>query len=182
MKGAKQIFASARTADSRAAGSTDDWGTPQAFFDLLDGEFHFTLDPCANADNAKSAYFSIEEGVDGLEQDWGKNVCFVNFPYSQAKAWATKCVEAARKGATVVVLCAARTDTGWWQHLIDSAAECRFVKGRLAFVGPKGTGQSATFPSCVVVLQPGLSQSRPDGAWSGQCELRLWDVPAEVRR
>ena len=24
-----------------------DWATPQAFFDALDAEFHFTLDPCA---------------------------------------------------------------------------------------------------------------------------------------
>lgn len=26
---------------------TDDWATPQEFFDQLDKEFHFTLDPCA---------------------------------------------------------------------------------------------------------------------------------------
>lgn len=26
---------------------TDDWATSQEFFDQLDKEFHFTLDPCA---------------------------------------------------------------------------------------------------------------------------------------
>ena len=34
-----------------------DWTTPQAFFDDLDAEFHFTLDPCASAGNAKCGKF-----------------------------------------------------------------------------------------------------------------------------
>ena len=46
-----------------------DWATPQAFFDQLDSEFHFTLDPCANESNHKCArYFT--EADDGLKQ-WG---------------------------------------------------------------------------------------------------------------
>lgn len=47
-----------------------DWATPQAFFDELDSEFHFTLDPCANESNHKCArYFT--EADDGLKQPWG---------------------------------------------------------------------------------------------------------------
>ena len=30
-----------------------DWATPQDFFNQLDSEFHFTLDPCANQSNHK---------------------------------------------------------------------------------------------------------------------------------
>jgi site-specific DNA-methyltransferase (adenine-specific) len=49
---------------------TEEWPTPQSFFNGLDGEFHFTLDPCATAANAKCAtYFTKEQ--DGLVQDWG---------------------------------------------------------------------------------------------------------------
>lgn len=33
--------------------ATDEWATPQAFFDELNGEFHFTLDPAANEANQK---------------------------------------------------------------------------------------------------------------------------------
>ena len=33
--------------------TTDLWATPQAFFDELNREFHFTLDPCANDENHK---------------------------------------------------------------------------------------------------------------------------------
>ena len=33
------------------------WATPQDFFDKLNEEFQFTLDPCATADNHKCARF-----------------------------------------------------------------------------------------------------------------------------
>lgn len=47
-----------------------DWATPQAFFDQLDSEFHFTLDPCADESNHKcDRYFTVAD--DGLRQPWG---------------------------------------------------------------------------------------------------------------
>lgn len=50
--------------------NTDLWATPQDFFDKLNEEFHFTLDPCALPENAKCAkYFTPAE--DGLKQNWG---------------------------------------------------------------------------------------------------------------
>ena len=48
-----------------------DVGTPWSVFWEYDAEFHFTLDVCATADNAKCVrYFSPEQ--DGLVQDWGR--------------------------------------------------------------------------------------------------------------
>ena len=48
----------------------EDWSTPQDFYDKLNEEFHFTLDPCASDKNHKcEKYFTIED--DGLKQDWG---------------------------------------------------------------------------------------------------------------
>lgn len=176
MKGQAQVFSSARTEQARASGSTDEWGTPQALFDLLNSEFNFTLDPCASADNAKAPYFSIDEGVDGLAEHWGANVCFVNFPYSTAKAWAAKCIEAAHAGATVVVLCASRTDTAWWQSLASVAAELRFIRGRLSFTRASGGSTGAPFPSSVIVLKPGLCVNDP------HVPALLWELPSEVRR
>lgn len=100
------------------------------------------------------------------------------------KAWSAKCIAAASAGATVVVLCAARTDTGWWQNLASVAIQVRFVKGRLAFVSPTGAPASgAGFPSSVVVLAPNLAQynaREEDG--HGSPLMFLWDVPAEIRR
>ena len=47
-----------------------EWATPQDFFDKLDAEFHFTLDPCATHENHKcQKYFTKAEN--GLEQCWG---------------------------------------------------------------------------------------------------------------
>ncbi|MBQ3026323.1 MAG: hypothetical protein IJD27_02190 [Alistipes sp.] len=50
------------------------WATPQDFFDRLDEEFNFTLDPCALPENAKCAKFYTPED-DGLMQDWGGGDC-----------------------------------------------------------------------------------------------------------
>ena len=49
---------------------SNEWATPQEFFDALDARHHFTLDPCATKENAKcKKFYTITE--DGLLQDWG---------------------------------------------------------------------------------------------------------------
>lgn len=49
---------------------TDLWATPQSFYDELDKEFQFTLDPCATPENAKCEKFFTKE-MNGLSQNWG---------------------------------------------------------------------------------------------------------------
>ena len=50
--------------------ATDEWSTPQEFFDKLDEEFHFETDVCATKENAKcQQYFTRED--DALKQNWG---------------------------------------------------------------------------------------------------------------
>ena len=50
--------------------NTPEWATPQQFFDDLDAEFHFTLDPCCTHENAKcEKHFTKED--DGLRKSWG---------------------------------------------------------------------------------------------------------------
>lgn len=52
--------------------NTPEWATPQSFFDELNREFSFTLDPCSTHENAKcEKHFTKEE--DGLSKDWGGN-------------------------------------------------------------------------------------------------------------
>jgi len=130
---------------------TDLWATPQDFFDELDKEFHFTLDPCATPENAKcKKYYTVKE--DGLKQDWQGETVFCNPPYGKAiKNWVKKCYEESRKPNTIVVmLIPARTDTTYFhEYIYKKAKEIRFVKGRLKFGGSKN---SAPFPSMVVVF------------------------------
>lgn len=62
--------------------ASNEWSTPQAFFDKLNDEFHFTLDPCATSENAKCAKFYTEE-TNGLDKDWSKDTVFMNPPYGR---------------------------------------------------------------------------------------------------
>lgn len=131
---------------------SEEWPTPQSFFDQLDREFRFTLDTCATATNAKCRRFFTKR-QNGLEQDWGRHRVFCNPPYGrEMRAWAGKCYEAACGGALVVLLAHARTDTRWFHDWVyGKASEIRFVRGRLKF----GDGrQSAPFPSLVAVFRP----------------------------
>lgn len=127
---------------------TDLWETPQATFDALDKEFHFTLDVCALPTNAKvNNYFTPE--MDGLSQEW-VGACWMNPPYGrEIKAWLMKAYESSIRGATVVCLLPARTDTSWWHDYVIKG-EVRFIRGRLKFGGHKN---SAPFPSAIVIFR-----------------------------
>lgn len=50
--------------------NTDLWATPQSFYDELNEEFNFNLDPCATPENAKCKKFFTKK-IDGLRQNWG---------------------------------------------------------------------------------------------------------------
>lgn len=39
--------------DAMFSSNTNEWATPQAFFDELNKEFDFTLDPCATPNTAR---------------------------------------------------------------------------------------------------------------------------------
>lgn len=127
------------------------WATPQDFFDKLNEEFHFTLDPCALPENAKCAkYFTPED--DGLQQNWGGEIVFCNPPYGRKiYDWVNKAYnESMKEGTTVVMLLPARTDTKWFHEFIyNIAREIRFVKGRLKF---GNATDAAPFPSMVVIF------------------------------
>lgn len=129
--------------------NTPEWATPQSFFDALNREFSFTLDPCSTHENAKCEKHYTKED-DGLKQDWGGQVVFCNPPYGrELPKWVKKCYEESRR-ADVVMLIPARTDTRWFHDYIYGKAEIRFIKGRLKFGNAK---QSAPFPSMVVIYR-----------------------------
>lgn len=130
---------------------TDNWATPQDFFDNLNEEFHFTLDPCANEENHKCDLFFTKE-QDGLTKDWGGRVVFCNPPYGKEIAnWVRYSYEQSQKpNTTVVMLIPARTDTRYFHDYIYGKAEIRFIKGRLRF-GDATT--AAPFPSMVVIYR-----------------------------
>ncbi len=128
--------------------SSSEWSTPQFFFDALDREFGFTLDPSATAENAKCALFYTQE-QDGLKQKW-EGVVFMNPPYGRGIGrWIEKAYITGCSGSVVVCLIPSRTDTRWWHDYVMKAQDIRFIKGRLKFGDSKN---SAPFPSAVVIF------------------------------
>lgn len=130
-----------------------DWETPQDFFNELNKEFKFTLDPCASKENAKcERYFTEKEN--GLIQNWKDERCFVNPPYgSEIKNWVEKCYNERNNTKLIVMLVPARTDTIYFHKYIYNKAEIRFIKGRLKFVRKQEGSGSAPFPSMLVIYK-----------------------------
>lgn len=132
---------------------SDQWATPQYFYDELNKEFGFTLDPCADETNHKCEFYYTKE-QDGLKQIWDCEFVFCNPPYGrEIGSWVKKCYEEVnvlKRCSLAVMLIPARTDTKWFHEYIYGKAEIRFIKGRLKFGGSKN---SAPFPSMVVIFK-----------------------------
>ena len=73
------------------------WCTPQDFFDKLNAEFGFVLDPAATDKTAKCSLYYTPE-TDGLSQSWDRGgAVFCNPPYGrEIGKWVQKAFEEAR--------------------------------------------------------------------------------------
>ena len=95
------------------------WCTPQDFFDKLNSEFGFVLDPAATNKTAKCALFYTPE-MDGLSQSWNRGgAVFCNPPYGrEIGKWVRKAFEESLGGYPIVLLIPARTDTSYFHDYI----------------------------------------------------------------
>jgi len=145
----EQVIATSKINKGLLTSTTDQWATPQDFFDACEKQYgKFDVDVCADASNAKcDKYF--DKQMDGLAQTWtGK--CWMNPPYGrEIGKWMKKAKESAGNGTIVVCLVPARTDTAWW-HDYAQYGIVTFIRGRLKFGGSKN---SAPFPSALVVFR-----------------------------
>jgi len=130
-----------------------DWATPRQLHEMLDKEFHFTLDVCATEQTARCReYFS----TGALDRRWvpledGSVWC--NPPYGRVIGnWIEKAERESRLSfVTVVLLLPARTDTSWF-HDYCLKGEIRFLRGRLSFDNQRIRSR-APFPSMVVIFR-----------------------------
>ena len=120
--------------NNRFASKKQEYETPKKLFDKLNEEFNFTIDVCADTHNKKVENFYSEED-NALTKDWN-GVCWMNPPYKDLKIWVEKAYKESLKGAIVVCLIPARTNTNWW-HEYCMKGEIRFIKGRPKFKGCK---------------------------------------------
>lgn len=133
--------------------SRNDYETPQSFFNILDQEFHFTLDVCALPETAKcKRYFTPVD--DGLKQDWTGEVCWMNPPFSDIPIWVKKAYEEAQRGAFIVSLLRSKScDTRFFHDYIMCSSEIRFVRKRIEFDGYHNY-PSVAIAVMIVVFRP----------------------------
>lgn len=156
--------------------ATDEWSTPQAFFDTLDKEFGgFQIDVAATEENAKCFhYFGPDhldpDARDALSVSWRVRFsldgsdnwrCWMNPPYSRGLQgkFIAKAAQERLRGVLTVALLPARTDTRAFHRYVYDAStwqpregiEIRLLPGRLKF---GGAANSAPFPSMIVVFRP----------------------------
>jgi phage N-6-adenine-methyltransferase len=130
------------------------WPTPQKWFDYLDLEFGFTLDPCCEHETAKcDKHYTPEE--DGLSKSWANERVFMNPPYGrEIGPWMEKAYTECRDNvALVVAFVPARVDTKWWHSFAAKATEIRFPVGRVK----NENGQAWPFPVAILVFRPRLT-------------------------
>jgi phage N-6-adenine-methyltransferase len=131
------------------------WETPAATFEAWNALYHFTVDVCALPGNAKCLrYFTPEQ--DGLHQEWGREICWMNPPYTRyiIDRWIRKAYEASKAGATVVCLLPVSPSATWWKTYVKPklmTTDVVFSDDRLKF---DGSGNNAKFNSVVVIFRP----------------------------
>lgn len=135
-----------------ATALSDDWETPRWLFDALNHEFGFTLDGAASAANALLPRYSSAERHLG----WRGERVFCNPPYSMIDVF----VETALGGCAdiAVLLLPVRTDTAWWQRLMDARdrgrdVTIRWFRKRIRFCLNGTPEGSPRFASVVVIVR-----------------------------
>ena len=135
--------------------ANDKWSTPSWLVDLLDQEFHFTLDAAAIPENAKcDRFFSPTE--DGLQQDWSNEVVWLNPPYNKQEIgkWVEKAyIESTTHNAVVVMLIPMWNGYAWWDEYCVKRGEIRFMQGTVSFTGYGKT--KGHYDLAVVIFRPG---------------------------
>lgn len=143
-----------------ASSKVDTWATPRDFYDTTNAEFSFGLDAAALQsstlcpNNWYGPDHPEQARQDAFARDWfadsNGQAVWLNPPYGRTiKEWVEKADFEAQKGATVVCLVPARTDTNWWwSHCISY--EVRFIRGRLKFGNQPN---SAPFPSALIIMR-----------------------------
>lgn len=140
---------------------SDEWYTPESFFQEVNYKYKFVFDLACSKDNCKTRDgFTIEEN--SLEQDWAiisfdtdGGWLWLNPPYSKCKEFVEKAYAEMQLGAKTVMLIPSRTDTKWFHNFIyrKEGVEIEFIKGRLKFGDSKN---SAPFPSMLVIFNKEL--------------------------
>jgi len=144
----------------------DEWSTPQDLFDKYNSLFNFTLDVSASDENNKCKKYFTKE-IDGLNQSWKDNRCWMNPPYSEVSKWIKKADEESIHAITVALVFA-KTDTRWFHQHVYKKWEVEFIKGRIKFSNSKNP---APYPSMLIFFgKPYVDHKRFNIYKGEQCD------------
>lgn len=136
----------------------ESWNTPHNILGLArrfaNGQIY--LDPCTNPTSAVNAVLAWDMAIDGLKHPWpaaSVGCTWVNPPYGpKLKRWSKKIATEAHRGAEILTLLPARTETEWWHETLIPATDAFcFYRRRVTFLGGKA---SAPFPSVTTYHGP----------------------------
>ncbi len=136
--------------------------TPRDWWEMLNAEFHFTLDVAADHEQFMCVpYYTAEQ--DALKQPWG-GVVWCSPPWHTVvlKHWVKKGYEeSAKRGSTVVMLLPIQHYESWWFEYALKAKEIRFIDGCLDFTpfGGNHNGGFAVEPHCLTIFAPHQGQT-----------------------
>jgi len=144
---------------------------------------HFDIDLAASDTNTRAETYYTGPCVVPDECHCGLHDSQMNFrglnvwcnpPYGKGiERWVWRFSELRDKGADVVALLPANTDTRWWQLLAHLADAIYLLVGRVQF---KGTTSSNPSGSAIAVFR----HSGPP-RWLDGADIVMWDWRAEIR-
>lgn len=124
----------------------DEWETPKELFELLNDQYVFSFDCCANKINRKYYYYSNNfEGCNykDLKMAW------MNPPFSNALRMFKHFFKVVNRG--VAIYRCDNMETKIWQEVILKNASWIFIPlGRISYEGMEGKG--SRFPSALIGL------------------------------
>lgn len=149
---------SKKNKDALFTSNSDEWATPQIFFDDLNKSYSFVFDLACSKENCKTASgFTLKDNA--LLQNWanisisnGNGWLWLNPPYSKCSEFVNKAYYEMLLGAKIIMLIPSRTDTKWFHDYIynKDGVTIKFIKGRLKFGDSKN---SASFPSMLIKFE-----------------------------
>lgn len=124
----------------------DDWQTPKLLFDILNEQYGFDFDCCADENNKKCDTWE-DDFLDLDEFNSENDMAWMNPPFSKAEHMFIHFFKIIRRG--VAIYRCDNMETKIWQNIILKKADWIFIpKGRISYEGKEGKG--SRFPSALI--------------------------------
>ena len=150
------------------------WRTPPECFDELNHIFRFSIDACADAENALCDRYWSEKD-DALQKEWSRERAFCNPPFGRAKSFLRK---AQRAELAVVLLPSNSLVTTYFSEYQPRVIA--IPERRIQYIPPRGiVSSTASFGTAFLVygdITPDEIRTLREFQY---CPLSIWSSPEE---